>query len=360
MPRDADGAAQRSKRLWLVVGVGLIGALGLVDYALTRRGIALPYYYVVPSLLVAWFAGWRAAAGVTVGAAALNLLIDLALSRTIAQPLRVHLASGVVFLLTLAAARGVALWRLMRDFYTRGDAWRRTVRPHRLGEHVVVVPLWKREAYAQDPQARPTDVVLWMDPGRAFGTGSHPTTQMCVAMLEQHVRPGDRVFDLGCGTGILSVAAAKLGAGTVLGVDVAAEAVRAAEQNAALNGVAAQTEFRLGTLADVLAAPAAASLAPDQPTPPSLTVSVSDRPASSLQPPFRLAVANILTPVVVDALQHGLARTITPDGLVILSGIRAEEGASVLAAMEAAGLRVVERREREGWVAVSGRMKDEE
>ncbi len=341
---------QPSQRLGLVLGLVLIGALGLVDYALTRQHIALPYYYVLPSLGLAWFGGWRLAAGATVLAAVVNFLIDVALSRFIAQPLRVHLASAAIFLLTLAAARGVATLRLMRDFYRRGDTWKATVRPHRLGERVVVVPAWQREAYAADPlrEARPTDLVLLMDPGRAFGTGSHPTTQMCVALLEQHVRPSDLVLDLGCGTGILSVAAAKLGAGAVLGVDVAPEAVRAAQQNAALNDVAAQTEFRLGTLATVLTPPVGRSATVQPPASRSPTV----------QPPFRLAVANILTPIVIDALQHGLAGTITPDGLVILSGIRAEEAAEVVIAMQAAGLRLVEQRALEDWVALVGKRGD--
>lgn len=123
------------------------------------------------------------------------------------------------------------------------DAWREHAQAWRAGEHLVVVPPWV------DHTAGAGDLVIVLDPGRAFGSGSHESTRLALAALEQVVRPGDAVLDVGCGSGVLAIAAALLGAGAVTAVDVDPEAVAATRANADRNGVALTVEP--GSAADV-------------------------------------------------------------------------------------------------------------
>lgn len=115
------------------------------------------------------------------------------------------------------------------------DAWREFARPWRAGARTVVVPSW-----LDDPEwAGPDDLVLRIDPGHTFGSGSHPTTRMCLAELESLVTPGSSVADIGCGSGVLAVAAARLGAATVVAIDIDPAAIEATRSNAERNDVAA-------------------------------------------------------------------------------------------------------------------------
>lgn len=111
------------------------------------------------------------------------------------------------------------------------DAWKKYFGVLRVGQRLVIVPSWIEYA------PRPDDIVINIDPGMAFGTGQHPTTAMCLAALEEKVTPGASVLDLGCGSGILGIAAAKLGAGRIVGLDTDPLAVKATRENAAANGV---------------------------------------------------------------------------------------------------------------------------
>ncbi len=310
--------------------LALLALAGLLDYALTARGVALPVYYLAPILAMAWLGGWPAALITTALAAGVNLAIDLAFAARFANLGLVHGVSLVFFLLMLALARVTATLRLMRDFATRGEAWRASIGPRRAGERLVLVPAWQRDTFARSPEARPDDLVVLLEHGQAFGTGSHPTTQMCLALLEAHVQPGQRVFDLGCGTGILSLAAARLGAGWVLGVDVQAEAVPVAQANAVLNGVADRVEFRGGSLAH------------------------GQREAAE-RGPFDLAVANILADIVIGALEAGLAQIVRPGGVLILSGIREAKIGAVRQAVAAAGLTIEAERQTLEWLALVAR-----
>ena len=121
-------------------------------------------------------------------------------------------------------------------------AWKKYYKPVRVTERLIVCPVWEKA----DPGQGGT--VIRLDPGMAFGTGTHATTQMCLRLLEKHLRPGDRVIDVGCGSGILSIAAAKLGAGSVLAVDLDEVAVRKTRENAGLNGVQDRVSVRTGDL----------------------------------------------------------------------------------------------------------------
>ncbi len=128
-------------------------------------------------------------------------------------------ASGVSFDLTLAGIRE-------EDW---ANTWKQYYKPVRIGRRLIVVPTW--ETYTPAP----TDIVLLMDPGMAFGTGTHETTRLCAGLLEDYMRPGDRVLDVGTGSGILAIAAAKLGASLVRGYDIDPVAVRVAKENADVN-----------------------------------------------------------------------------------------------------------------------------
>lgn len=196
--------------------------------------------------------------------------------------------------------------------------WKKHYRPIQIGRRLRIVPSWMK---AEPPSG---DVILRLDPGMAFGTGMHPTTQLCLEALEDRVLPGLEVIDLGCGSGILTVAAVKLGAGRVLGLDIDPQAVRVARENLLTNGVESLAEIRPGSLQDLLAEKRSAPL----------------------------VVANILAAVLREMLGAGLAETVRPGGCLVLSGILLEQSAAVEDSVRECGMRLAEKRVREDWVAL--------
>lgn len=203
-------------------------------------------------------------------------------------------------------------------------SWRRHFPLQHIGQRLVIKPSWR--SYAPKDQ----EVVVELDPGIAFGTGLHPTTRMCLALLEQQLRPRDRVLDLGTGSGILAIAAAGLGAAHIDARDVDPVAVRAARENAVKNGVERLIQVSEGTLA---------------PHPP---------PDSAL-PTYDLVLANIYTNVLT-ALAESLARALAPEGSLIISGYIDAHQAQVEGALEAAGLVLVERSRQGEWHASVARL----
>jgi ribosomal protein L11 methyltransferase len=205
-----------------------------------------------------------------------------------------------------------------------GDAWRAFARSWRAGERLVVVPAWL------DPSAdvHADDLVVTLDPGRAFGSGAHPTTRLCLAELEQLVRPGDAVADVGCGSGVLAVVAARLGARPVRAVDVDPEAVRATAANALANGVG-----------DVVVA--------------------ADQPATALpRGAHDLVVANIGAAVLIE-LAPALVGATAPGGRLVLSGVLAEQVEQVAAALVRAGATLEGERADGEWRALLARHPDD-
>jgi len=202
------------------------------------------------------------------------------------------------------------------------QAWKQHYRPIPIGDRLVVVPAW-----LESPD--PGRIAIRMDPGMAFGTGTHPTTQLCLELLETYL-PADAVavIDVGCGSGILAVAALKLGAQAALGVDIDPEAVQAAQANAELNGVAEQLEVKLGSVAEILGGGTSLMKAP-------------------------LVLANILAPVIIRLLDDGLAELLDPGGVLVLSGILDEQAGEVEAALRAHDLVLLERRQIADWVAMA-------
>ena len=183
--------------------------------------------------------------------------------------------------------------------------------PIRVSERLWIVPSWHE---APDPKA----LVLVLDPGMAFGTGSHPTTRLCLEWLERTVTPGVSLLDYGCGSGILAIAAAKLGAGDVLGVDIDLQAVGAATDNAARN--AANVRF--------------------------------DDSAKQIDGQFDIVVANILSNPL-KALAPAICGHVSPGGKLALSGILAEQTDELIDAYAPyIALSVADT--RDGWVCLAG------
>lgn len=198
------------------------------------------------------------------------------------------------------------------------EAWKAYFRPIRVGRSLVIKPSWEALAAADG------DRVIELDPGMAFGTGAHPTTQLCLTMLEERVAPGDRVLDLGTGSGILALAAARLGAREVLALDLDPIAVAAARENVSANTLDALVRVEEGGV------------------------------EAASGPPYDRVVANILADVIRD-LAPDLARLVRPGGLLIASGIIAERAADVTAALRAEGFDPEEERAQEEWRALVGR-----
>jgi len=212
-------------------------------------------------------------------------------------------------------------WHLERremDEEEWSESWKRFFWPQRIGRRLVVKPTWRKWS------TRRGDVLLELDPGMAFGTGTHPTTTLCLELLERMLRPGQSVLDLGTGSGILLLAAARLGAGRGVGLDQDPMATVIARRNLILNGVGTGS---FAVLNGDLTAP--------------------------LRGRFDLLLANILTGVVLRLLPE-LDRILTPGGRFICSGINSANRGQVLASMAANGLAAGIVSEREGWVAIAG------
>jgi ribosomal protein L11 methyltransferase len=216
------------------------------------------------------------------------------------------------------------------------NAWKQFYPVMRIGERTVIVPSW----LSYEPQ--PQDVVLLLDPGMAFGTGLHPTTQLCLQLLERYTQPAQRVLDLGTGSGILAIAAAKLGAAPVIALDNDPIAVRVAQENIERNAVAGAAMAAEGSLGagqamghwlsgDFTPAPSAPEPAPDQ--------------------QFPLIVANLIARVLV-ILADDLAATLEPGGILISSGIIDTREHEVREAFEKAGLVQLERHVSGEWLAL--------
>lgn len=215
------------------------------------------------------------------------------------------------------------------------NAWKEHYHVVRLGARTVIKPSWREYT----PQ--PGEAVVELDPGMAFGTGLHPTTRGCLMLIERVLRSGDRVLDVGTGSGILALAALKLGASRVLAMDVSEVAVAATRANAAANGVGERIEVRHATLEG-------AAGEPYSPLPPGL-----ERLGSAIGQ-FDLVLANIIARVIAQ-LAPALVRAVRPGGTLIASGIIAERLAEAEEPLRAAGLAGIERQQEGDWVTLLGR-----
>ncbi len=203
------------------------------------------------------------------------------------------------------------------------EAWKQHYHPIPIGQKLIIVPAWL--------EIPPGDYIpIRIDPGKAFGTGTHPTTQLCLEIIEDVARRAGNltdVIDIGCGSGILSIAALKLGAGRALGVDIDPQALVTARENATLNGITAHLEIGAGSVAEIRAGVFGLRQAP-------------------------LVLANILIVVLIPLLNAGLGDLITPGGYLVLSGILEEQAADVETVARDHGLHIVNRRQLGDWVAL--------
>lgn len=198
------------------------------------------------------------------------------------------------------------------------EAWKQHYKPVRLGKRLLIRPLWI------DVETKPDDIVISLDPGQAFGTGTHPSTQLCLEALEDIIQPGHDVLDLGCGSGILAIAAAKLGAGKVIAVDNDAVAVAATIDNAAKNDVAGRINAFEGSLESVI--------------------------TSARR--FDVVAVNILARIIIQMCDEKLGDTVRPGGKAIFAGIINDQADDVEAALHSTGLTPTARRTMGDWVLI--------
>jgi ribosomal protein L11 methyltransferase len=195
------------------------------------------------------------------------------------------------------------------------EAWKAQLSVLHIGERIVIRPSWLEH------KKRRGDIVIQLDPGMAFGTGLHPTTQLCLEALETTVQKGMDVLDVGTGTGILAIAAAKLGAAHVAAIDNDRVAFKTARENMALNAVQETVTTTCGSIKDTTG-------------------------------DYDLVVVNILARVIVEMVHNGLSARIRPGGKIITAGIILDQESEVKAAMEQKGLTLVDRRQRDDWVCL--------
>lgn len=199
-------------------------------------------------------------------------------------------------------------------------SWKEHYHPIPIGKKLIILPAWIKED-------QPDRVSVRIDPSMAFGTGTHPTTQLCLEVVEQYLQPDETVIDVGCGSGILSIAALKLGALHALGVDIDRAAIKSTLENADANDTAGEIEVGVGSVDEILGG------------------SFSIR-----QAPFVLA--NILAPIIIRLFNAGLADLVTPGGLLALSGILADQAPDVKVSAREHGLTFVEMKQSGDWVVL--------
>ncbi len=202
-------------------------------------------------------------------------------------------------------------------------SWQKYYKPLAVGEKIYVVPEWEKDSAL--PEGK---VPVWLNPGLTFGTGSHASTQLCLEGLEQAVQSGDRILDLGCGSGILSIAALCLGAEFAAAVDIDPKAVGVSYENAELNGIDKDRyDVRAGNV-------------------------LSDKGlvAELMQTKYQVVLANIVADVIIP-LSAFAGDFMTENGWFICSGIIDTRSDEVAAALKRNGFTVAEKKEKNGWCA---------
>ncbi len=200
-------------------------------------------------------------------------------------------------------------------------AWKEHYRPIPVGKQLIIVPAWM-----DSPDE--TRIPIKIDPGMAFGTGTHPTTQLVLAVMEDLIveNAPSSIIDVGCGSGILSIAALKLGVERALGVDIEAPSVKSARENAEVNGIGEEFIIGQGSVDEILEGNFEFKSAP-------------------------LVVANMLAPILIRLTEAGMGTLVSSGGKLILSGILDEQEERVRAVAESYHLKIIERRQMGDWIA---------
>ena len=212
------------------------------------------------------------------------------------------------------------------------ENWKKQYHPLHVGQRMVIVPAW------QVYEPAPGEVAIRLEPGMAFGTGLHPTTRLCLEALETHLISGARVLDVGTGSGVLAIAAAMLGAESVLALDIDSVAVSVARENVRRNDVSQKVTLLAGSLPG-LVAEAQGPLLPDG----------SQGLALLQEGQFDLVLVNILARVIVE-LAPALAAKLAPGGQLIVAGLIDRQEAEVVETLGGLGLDIVARAQEEDWV----------
>lgn len=226
-----------------------------------------------------------------------------------------------------AYGEGVDLGPLTVDVFVEDDSewkdnWKEFFKPKKVGRRIVVKPTW----YEYEKEA--DDLVIEIDPGMAFGTGTHETTSLCLRLMEDYMQDGDKVLDVGCGSGILTIAGALLGSPEVLGVEIDPVAVEIAQQNLELNGVSDVARAQYGDL------------------------------TKGIDFKAEIVVANLMADLVM-MLSADVAKHILPGGKYISSGILVEKRDVVADAIKKCGFDIVEIREDGMWCAIVAQIRGE-
>lgn len=196
--------------------------------------------------------------------------------------------------------------------------WKKYYKPLEIGEKLAIVPEW--EAYDNDKR-----IVIKINPGMAFGTGTHESTYMCLELLGRYVKKDDEIFDIGCGSGILAIAGIKLGAKRALAVDIDDKCIDASHENADLNNLEDKMEIKKGNLLDVVKGRA------------------------------DLIASNIIAEIIVDEIKN-LKNHMDKGGIFITSGIIKERRQMVIDALKENGFEIIDELEKNNWVAIVGRL----
>lgn len=203
------------------------------------------------------------------------------------------------------------------------ESWKKYYKPFRLGKHIIIKPIWEEYSSAEK-----NDIIVEMDPGMAFGTGTHETTSMCIELLEKYLNENACVFDIGCGSGILSIVAAKLGADHVIAVDLDSNAVEASKKNVALNQLQEKVRIFQGNLLD----------------------NISEK--------ADIVVANIIADVIIQ-LSNSVPDYLKNEALFIASGIIKERKDEVISVLERNGFNIIEITEKGEWCALVAQKRSE-
>ncbi len=212
-----------------------------------------------------------------------------------------------------------AKYRMIKDENWMA-AWKDQYHPLQIGERLMIIPAWVKNDF-------PERLPILINPGMAFGTGTHPTTQLCLQLIEAHIQPGQTIFDVGCGSGILSIGALRLGAEKAIAVDIDPASVESTRENCALNKLNNKLEVAQGSADLILSGHFGLLKAP-------------------------LVVANILASVILNLLDDGLSALVEPQGLLILSGILDHQADEIIAKASGKGLTLLEKQGMEDWVAL--------
>ena len=202
------------------------------------------------------------------------------------------------------------------------NAWKAYYKPIKIGERIVIVPAWEKY------DAKKGEIIVRMDPGMAFGTGSHETTRLVIGLLEKYVKSGERVLDVGCGSGILAICASKLGAGLCRAYDIDPVAVKVARENIKDSGQK------------------------------NITCDQSDllRQVDIHDGGYDIICANIVADIII-RMTPDVGRYLNDDGVLLASGIILERAGDVISCFEANGFEIVETVEDNGWCALAVKKK---